>query len=348
MKKNQPSPFPYFFIKELRQIYGQLIIGASTSKAFHVTPDSQEKTPAFSELTLAGKVWHDKLVVAHTKSIMYWSSVVYGTKNALQKEIRDIIQNPALGNEVAWKIAVDPQSIHKFAGINACGLKNKTRKNAERSVMSLCRSIEDYTEIVRYKRTDLFSQAQQENCEHPEQLAVTTQTLQELPHHPNRGKGPLTNEAIVEMFFVLSSIRTYEEQIKFWCEKVYGDSNILTKKIMEIRKDPAIGDDLSNQVANDPRSIHKLSGVNLCGIKNKARKNAENSILSLSNSIKFCSDTIKKAKEYITQNHVIQQEFADVSKVAQSIHPIKERHHPTPRQEQTRKIESTKGLTLAM
>ncbi|WP_455465794.1 BID domain-containing T4SS effector [Bartonella sp. B39] len=163
MKKNQPSPFPYFFIKELRQIYGQLIIGASTSKAFHVTPDSQEKTPAFSELTLAGKVWHDKLVVAHTKSIMYWSSVVYGTKNALQKEIRDIIQNPALGNEVAWKIAVDPQSIHKFAGINACGLKNKTRKNAETSLSHMLDSVNSFANAAEQAKQNILQkhQAQQ-------------------------------------------------------------------------------------------------------------------------------------------------------------------------------------------
>ncbi|WP_455479171.1 BID domain-containing T4SS effector [Bartonella sp. B23] len=348
MKKSQTSHFPYFFINELRQIYGQLITGTSTSKEFHVAHNSQETTPTFSELTPARRIWHDPQVVAHAKSIMCWSSVVYGTNNILQKEMQDIIQNPALGNEIAWKIAVDPQSIHKFAGINACGLKNETRKNAERGVMSLCHSIEEYTKVIKYKRTHLFSQPQQENYEQPEQPAATTQSLQELLHHPDREKSPLTNEAIVEMFFVLSSIRTYEKQTEFWCKKVYGNSNVLTKKIMEIRKNPDIGIDLSNQIANDPQSIHKFAGINACGIKNKARKNAENSILSLSNSIKFCSDTVKKAREYIKQNHVIQQEFADVPKATQSTHSIKQRHHPTPQRERTYKIEDAKGITLAM
>ncbi|WP_208438191.1 BID domain-containing T4SS effector [Bartonella taylorii] len=348
MKKNQSYSSFYFFMKELRQLYGQLIIGTSTSEKLYVTPDSQEKTATFSEATLVDRVQCDPLVVAHAKLIMRWSLVVYGKKDILQKEMRDIIKNPALGNELSWKIATDPQSVHKFAGMNACGFKSGTRQNAEQAIMSLCGSIEDYIQVVKHKRDYLSSQTQQESCEQPERHAATPQNLHELLHHPEREKGPLTNERIVEMFHDLSSIRIYEEQIKFWCTKVYGDSNVLTKKIMEIRKNPASGDDLLDQVTKDPTSIHRLSGVNICGLKNKVRKNAENSISSLCNSIKLCSDTVKQAKEYIIKNHVKRQEFADISKVTQTIHHAKERQHRTPSQERIRKVERAKGIALAM
>ncbi len=348
MKKNQSYSSFYFFMKELRQLYGQLIIGTSTSEKLYVTPDSQGKPVPFSESTLVDKVQCDPLVVAHAKSIMHWSLVVYGKKDILQKEMKDILKNPALGSELSWKIATDPLSVHKFAGINACGLKNKTRQNAEQAIMSLCGSIGDYTQAVKYKRDYLSSQTQQKSCEQPERHAATPQSLHKPLDHSERDKGPLTNERIVEMFHGLSSIRIYEEQIKFWCTKVYGDSNVLTKKIMGIRKNPASGDDLLNQVTEDPASIHRLSGINICGLKNKARKKAENSISSLSNSIKLYSDAVKQAKEYIIKNHVKRQEFADTSQVTQTIHHTKERHHPTPPQEQTRKVERAKGIALAM
>ncbi|WP_208436297.1 BID domain-containing T4SS effector [Bartonella phoceensis] len=353
MKKNQQYSSSQFFIEELRQLYGQLIVGTSTAKEHateerHIIRDSDGELSYLSEVSLAHKVWRDPQIMECAQSIVRLSKAVYGNGNVFQKEMRDILKNPARGDEISWRFAVKPESFHKLAGINACGLKNRTRTNAEQSITPLCSALEQYTQMVVHKRDQLLSQTQQKSGEQSAECATPTQPLQKLPYRAERGKGPLVNSAVIEMLPMLSSVRMYEEQIKFWCTKVYGNANILTKTMMDIRENPATGDDLLRQVKNNVESIHKLSGIKICGFKNKTRKNAESSITSLCNNIKLYTDVVRQAKEHIAQSHETRQERYSASEVTQNIHPVEERHRTAPQQECSRAIKPVKTVAFVL
>ncbi|WP_455465799.1 BID domain-containing T4SS effector [Bartonella sp. B39] len=63
----------------------------------------------------------------------------------------------------------------------------------------------------------------------------------------------------------------------------------------------------------NPQSIHNLAGKNICGFKNKVRKNAEANISQLVSSINNFTDAVKQAKESILQSHQAQQRHRDPS-----------------------------------
>lgn len=355
MKKKLPQSPSDLFMEELRQLYGHLTIGTPVFERQCVTSGSQEKKAHLSEQEIVHRVCYDQTVAVHAKAIAYWCSIVYGQKDVFQKEIREIIKNPASGNDLSWKVTVDPRFAHKLSGVNVFGLKSKTRKTAERGVVFLCAAINNYTQVVKHKRDQVSSQSQQEGYEQQADRAPTTQDLQKALHKPEEKEALLTNDAVIKMFSLLSSILRYEAQIKFWCGKVYGNSDILTARVMELRKNPASGDDLSQEVAENPKAIGDLAGRNICGLKNKARIDAENSVFSLHNSIRLYANAVKRAKEQITQSDVVQRECAkSISETTQSPDRIQERgtdrvqkrdtdhvqgkFHMTSRQERLRRI----------
>ncbi|UNF53233.1 BID domain-containing T4SS effector [Bartonella krasnovii] len=52
----------------------------------------------------------------------------------------------------------------------------------------------------------------------------------------------------------------YHEEIRFLCEKVYGNRLILEQRIEEVRENPSMGEQLLWDVTEKPQSISKLAG----------------------------------------------------------------------------------------
>ncbi|WP_375609214.1 MULTISPECIES: BID domain-containing T4SS effector [unclassified Bartonella] len=101
----------------------------------------------------------------------------------------------------------------------------------------------------------------------------------------------------------------YQEEIQFLCEKVYGDRLILNERIEAIKENPDMGEQLLWDVTERPKSISKLAGRKVLGIKNHARKQAEETLPTLCAAINGYVYTSKYTKsENIFQDpHTEQQ-----------------------------------------
>ncbi len=93
-------------------------------------------------------------------------------------------------------------------------------------------------------------------------------------------------------------LEAYKEEISYWCGIVYGDRNILQRRIEEVEGNPALGEQLSWEVLEHPKSISKLAGKKVLGVKTKARKAAEENCPALREAIDGYVYTLK----YIQQN----------------------------------------------
>ncbi len=63
-------------------------------------------------------------------------------------------------------------------------------------------------------------------------------------------------------------------EVQEWSEIVFGKKEAMDKKIDEILTDPANGYQLLRTISSNPQSIRRLAGQSICGIENRARKNA--------------------------------------------------------------------------
>ncbi|KEC54051.1 BID domain-containing T4SS effector [Bartonella koehlerae] len=88
-------------------------------------------------------------------------------------------------------------------------------------------------------------------------------------------------------------LEAYKEEINYWCGIVYGDRLILQKRIEDIQENPALGEQLSWEVSEHPKSISKFAGKKMLGVKTKARREAEENCPALRNAIDGYVYTLK-------------------------------------------------------
>ncbi|SQF96431.1 BID domain-containing T4SS effector [Bartonella quintana] len=97
-------------------------------------------------------------------------------------------------------------------------------------------------------------------------------------------------------------IDAYQEEIRYWCRMVYGDRLILDERMEEVQKNPALGEQLSREVAENPQSIAQFAGKKMLGLKTKARREAEENFSSLCATLEGYVYTVKYSQE--TTMHV--------------------------------------------
>ncbi|WP_455465806.1 BID domain-containing T4SS effector [Bartonella sp. B39] len=73
----------------------------------------------------------------------------------------------------------------------------------------------------------------------------------------------------------------YRNEVRNLCSTVFGKNYLLDGKLDAVKKDPDLAEGFLVQLTSHPTSFHKLAGVNVCGIKNKRRKEAEAGIFFL-------------------------------------------------------------------
>ncbi|WP_019221927.1 BID domain-containing T4SS effector [Bartonella senegalensis] len=268
------------------------------------TPTAPPQKPPRLKKQFATMMQQNLLVEAYQKEIQHWCGIVYGHPAILQEKIEEIQKNPNMGEQIAREVTEKPTSIHPLAGHKMLSVKTGARKNAEDGLSSLCAAIQGYTCAV---------QQAQESIEHfphshrPQQEgAQRTDTLQRL-HHTQQEKASLSNEEITRRVQKNPSVQYGEAEIRHWCQIVFGKAHVLQYRVEDVQKIPAIGEELSWQVANTPHSFHKLAGNQVLGIKNSARKEAEAGLSFLCNAIEAYADTVKKVREEIVQTHQAQQ-----------------------------------------
>ncbi|WP_212112796.1 BID domain-containing T4SS effector [Bartonella queenslandensis] len=124
---------------------------------------------------------------------------------------------------------------------------------------------------------------------------------------PEEKLAPLTKNDKAEMIAEDAGVHTARNQIQKLAKIVYGSSKTLDKKMVEIIKNPALGQQLANQIEKTPNSVAHLAGFSLFGLQNQARANAKNHIDMLCTAIANFTHAVKHAEKGITQEHATEQ-----------------------------------------
>ncbi|MET3589584.1 hypothetical protein ABID23_000668 [Bartonella silvatica] len=134
--------------------------------------------------------------------------------------------------------------------------------------------------------------------QHPE--AGETEYATVSPHQ--RGAHSLSSEEITKRTERNERVKAFREEVQYWCKNTYGDPNLLNGKMDDILRNPENGTRLAQDIAENPKSVHKLAGRSVFGIKSNDRKHAEESVHPLSEAVKGYTDSVKNTKERLQHN----------------------------------------------
>ncbi len=273
------------------------------AKKTHVEIPSRKAKITLSEEQITKLVPYNSLVKGYKRDLYQYCQIVYGNKKALQEKIKEIQQNPAIGKDLTWQVALNPKNFYKLAGRNICGVKNEQRKQAEESITHLCDAIDHFTGVVEYARECLtrfpnMELRRYEKLMSPRKMARILQT----PDHSEREKGPLSKAEITAKVEQHPAVKRYQAQIQYWSKTVFGNSSALQKQTECLLEDPSMGDIFMQLLAVKPESFHKLAGVSMFGINNKARRHAETGLSCMIESVDRFADAVEQAREDILQN----------------------------------------------
>ncbi|WP_245407093.1 BID domain-containing T4SS effector, partial [Bartonella tribocorum] len=117
-------------------------------------------------------------------------------------------------------------------------------------------------------------------------------------------------------------LEAHQEGIRFLCNKVFGDRLILEQSIQKIKENPDVGEQLLWDLTKNPQSISELAGRKVLGIKNRARKEAEEALEPLNSAIEDFVFTVKYTQENISQSSQIKQRQHQQAQQEKTIQPL--------------------------
>lgn len=292
---------------------------------------------------MVSELQKNPLISSSIRTTQSWSRIVYGEEGVLDEKIKKILESPSEGYNILHEILTSPQSIHKFAGASVCGFKNKVRRNAVENLNALCDAMHGLIETVEYARGRATFEILPSYYEQPMRGGEVVESLLEsFNNFPRNDEDTLTNDELVVMLKKNPFMRRCVEDIQYWCTRIYGNPKILNRAIAVILEDPERGRLIVNIVATDPNVFGSLVGTNVCGIKNKERREAEDNVGNLYNSVYFFLTIVRSAKELITEEFLSRYTQIDQAQdqiptaVAQDISSTRTERPPTPQQERPR------------
>ncbi|WP_273719044.1 MULTISPECIES: BID domain-containing T4SS effector [Bartonella] len=285
----------------------------------------KQPKPSQEHKTSINTMERELLLVAYQEEIRFLCKKAFGDRLILEQRIEAVKENPNMGEQLLWDITENPQTISKLAGRKVLGIKNGARKKAEEALSSLCTAIEGFMYTSKYTKTENISQSphtKQRQHRQAQQEEAITQT--QNPLKSEKKIEPLSNQEIARRIQQDPSVKYGQREIEYWCQIVYNDPFILQYRMEDMHKIPDMGEELVFQIEKDSTSFAPLAGRKTLGIKNGARKAAEESLPTLCTAIKDYADTIKQLRETIVQNHQTEQQqrhqpLSDLDKNQQSL-----------------------------
>ncbi|WP_273755179.1 BID domain-containing T4SS effector [Bartonella sp. MM73XJBT.G] len=281
---------------------------------------AQGATTRLSEEQISLLLPHHSLVRTYQEEIQRLSARAYGNPNILQEKMQEIQKNPQAGEELSWRMAAHPESIAKLSGTSILGFKNRERRQAEESFSSLCINVDCYTEAVRQAREGLSQSPEQElkNYERLMGKAAVAKLLQKTDHS-QREKESLSEAEMYTKIHQNSKVKRHHAQTQYWCGVVFGQSDILKSQVEELFQNPETIEQLAQQLAGNPQSIHKYAGHNFGGLKNKARIHAEAGLSHLIDALDNYAMAVTQVRESILKTQQTKQERREASEQTQSL-----------------------------
>ncbi|WP_175868949.1 BID domain-containing T4SS effector [Bartonella gabonensis] len=286
-----------------------------------VSPQAaQSAAKILSEEEIIQLLPHNSLVQTYQEEIERLSASAYGNPHILQEKMQEIQRNPQAGEELSWRIAAHPESIAKLSGKSMLGIKNRERRQAEESFSALCITVDCYTEAVRQARESLSQSPEQElkNYQRLMGKEAVAKLLKE-PDHPQRERESLSEADMFTQIHQNSRVKRHHTQIQYWSTVVFGQSNILQSQVEELFQTPETIEPLAQQLAGDPKSIHKYAGRNFGGFKNQARRHAEAGLSHLIDALDNYATAVTQVRESILQTEQAKQERYETSERIQNV-----------------------------
>ncbi|WP_375626398.1 BID domain-containing T4SS effector [Bartonella sp. MU37NMGALS] len=197
----------------------------------------------------------------------------------------------------------------------------------------------DYTEVAPPKREAEVAYASMSSISpskgkhhHQRQKDSETDYTEVAPQQRGRPSSSLKAEQITVILLKNPHVQAYAEEVVHWGNVVYGNDNLFQQHLQGILTDPRKGKELSNQLAENPESIHKLAGRSALGLKSQTRKAAEDGFKPLVDALDGYTKAVTEAKERLLQTPQAEQRHHQEN--SQQVERHHHRHHHTRAQNQ--------------
>ncbi|WP_375612183.1 MULTISPECIES: BID domain-containing T4SS effector [unclassified Bartonella] len=194
------------------------------------------------------------------------------------------------------------------------------------------------------------SRGKHQRTEDPE----TDYTTVASPQQRGRSSSSLTTEQISVMLLKNPHVQAHAEEIMHWGKIVYGNDKLFQEHLQGILTDPSKGKELSDRLAENPESMHKLAGHSALGIKSQARKAAEDGFKPLIDAIDGYTKAVQDATTRLSQTPMAEQRRRQENSQQVERHHHHRHHHTrgqehnSPEHSPQRQRHGEKGMAYAM
>ncbi|BBL53778.1 hypothetical protein MF1_10360 [Bartonella quintana] len=131
---------------------------------------------------------------------------------------------------------------------------------------------------------------------------------------PSEILAPLTNEILAERLVNHCGVESYRHEVEWLSKIVYGNTQALSQMIETINIDPSLGEQFADHIIQNPKSVGKLAGKKILGLRSPARKRAEETVSQLGDTLKSYADMTHK-----TMTDIIEQYSREQRRTARSV-----------------------------
>lgn len=256
-----------------------------------------------SEEQIKALLQHSRLINEYQEQIRHMCQTVYGNADVLQEKIAQIQKDPSKGEGLSTQMKVVPEGLHDFAGKKRFGVKNDARKQAEENFPILCGLVDSYVEAVKSVRENLLITPKAVLPYYEEIMGKEAlDRILQNPHSSKTEAPSLSNDDLSERTRQHPMVRRHHTQITYWCNVVFGNSELLQQQTEAIFENPAMVEEFTWQLAESPQSFGNYAGVGVGSLKNKARRHAEAGLPHLISAMGNYAHTVQSVREGLTQS----------------------------------------------
>ncbi|WP_375662728.1 BID domain-containing T4SS effector [Bartonella sp. CL266QHHD] len=219
----------------------------------------------------------------------------------------------------------------------------------------------DYTKVappkreeeVTYATVSSISPSKGRHHNQRQQESETDYTMVSS-HQRGRSSPSLTADQISVILLKNPQVQAYAQEVVHWGTTVYNSDTLFQQHLQDILKDPTKGKELSNQLAENPESMHRLAGRSTLGLKNQARKAAEDGFKLLVDAIDGYTKAVENATEQLLHTPLAEQRRRQENSQQVERHHHRHHHHTrgqehnSPEHSPQRQRQGEKGFSYAM
>lgn len=245
----------------------------------------------------------ERMIVANIQAMQYGNSqpmkdlfedITHPQKSLILKEFITQMRNAGLDEinnyvVVAAKEDVTYEGI--FRGVSAEGF-----------VMEVERAF-----VVGHK--DDLSPEQIKTLRNGDHLCFQKNNVQDFKETliPKETLAPLTHKALFAKISDDAYVEESRKEIEHLSKTVYGKTQALKTKLDIITATPNLGNQLADEILQEPQSISKFAGHKILGMKSQNRKYAEQTVPQLCQALKNYGAITQQAKDAILELHQREQ-----------------------------------------